>query len=46
MRIVLDGADIEAEAAPVTAKRKSGGSLLGKLGGIGGMMAKKGVKQG
>ena len=46
MRIVLDGADIEAEAAPVAAKRKSGGSLLGKLGGIGGMMAKKGVKQG
>ncbi|OWR01518.1 pilus assembly protein CpaE [Sphingopyxis witflariensis] len=46
MRIVLDGADIEAEAAPVTAKRKSGGTLLGKLGGIGGMMAKKGVKQG
>jgi len=46
MRIVLDGADIEAEAAPVAAKRKSGGSLLGKLGGIGGIMAKKGVKQG
>ena len=46
MRIVLDGADIEAEATPVTAKRKSGGSLLGKLGGIGGIMAKKGMKQG
>ena len=44
MRIVLDGADIEAEAAPITAKRQSSGSLLGRLGGIGGMMAKKAAK--
>ncbi|WP_432767735.1 MAG: pilus assembly protein CpaE [Sphingopyxis sp.] len=48
MRIVLDGADVEAEEAaakPAKAKSgKSGGSLLGKLGGIGGMMAKKGAK--
>jgi pilus assembly protein CpaE len=43
MRLVLDGADVEEEAALV-AKAKSGGSLLGKLGGIGGMMAKKGAK--
>lgn len=43
MRLVLDGADVEDEPAPVV-KGKSGGSLLGKLGGIGGMMAKKGAK--
>ncbi len=45
MRFILDGADSEAEesSAPV-AKGKSGASLLGKLGGIGGMMAKKGAK--
>lgn len=43
MRLVLDGADVEDEPAPV-AKGKSSGSLLGKLGGIGGMMAKKGAK--
>ena len=41
MRIILDGADVEAEEAQiVTAKSKSGGSLLGKLG-----LTKKGVKQ-
>ena len=41
MRLVLDGADIDAEDAPVAAaKGKSGGSLLGKLG-----LAKKGTKQ-
>lgn len=44
MRLVLDGADAEEETAPVAAKGKAGGSLLGKLGGIGGMMAKKGTK--
>ncbi|RYD44634.1 MAG: pilus assembly protein CpaE [Sphingomonadales bacterium] len=41
MRLILDGADVEAEEAQiVAAKRKSGGSLLGKLG-----LTKKGVKQ-
>ena len=45
MRFILDGADSEAEEAPTSAaKGKSGASLLGKLGGIGGMMAKKGAK--
>jgi len=45
MRFILDGADTEAEeAATPAAKGKSGASLLGKLGGIGGMMAKKGAK--
>lgn len=44
MRLVLDGADVEAETAPVVVKSKGSGSLLGKLGGIGGMMAKKGAK--
>lgn len=42
MRLILDGADVEAdEAQAVTAKSKSGGSLLGKLG----LMTKKGSKQ-
>ncbi len=42
MRLILDGADIEAEEAQAAAaKSKSGGSLLGKLG----LMTKKGVKQ-
>ena len=42
MRLVLDGADVEAEEAQVSsAKGKSGGSLLGKLG----LMTKKGAKQ-
>jgi len=41
MRLILDGADVEAEEAQVVAKRKSGGSLLGKLG----LMSKKGAKQ-
>ncbi|MDZ4366942.1 MAG: hypothetical protein U0987_07960, partial [Afipia sp.] len=41
MRLILDGADVEAEEAQiVAAKSKSGGSLLGKLG-----LTKKGVKQ-
>ena len=45
MRLIFDGADSEPEEAPrPVAKSKSGGSLLGKLGGIGGMMAKKGAK--
>jgi pilus assembly protein CpaE len=45
MRLVLDAADDEAEEAPTLSKKaKAGGSLLGKLGGIGGMMAKKGAK--
>ncbi|WP_194955543.1 AAA family ATPase [Sphingopyxis solisilvae] len=42
-RLVLDGADIEAdEAAAASAKGKSGGSLLAKLS----LMTKKGAKQG
>lgn len=41
MRLVLDGADVEAEEAAATpAKGKVGGSLLGKLG-----FTKKGAKQ-
>ena len=41
-RLILDGADIEAEEAQAAAaKGKSGGSLLGKLG----LMTKKGAKQ-
>jgi len=42
MRLILDGAEIEAEEAQAAAaKGKSGGSLLGKLG----LMTKKGAKQ-
>lgn len=43
MRLILDGADVEAEEAQIAgAKGKSGGgSLLGKLG----LMSKKGAKQ-
>ena len=42
MRLVLDGADVEAEEAQASgAKGKSGGSLLGKLG----LMTRKGAKQ-
>ncbi len=42
MRLVLDGADGDAEDTPApVAKAKSGGSLLGKFGSIGGLMAKK-----
>ncbi|MGV1683325.1 P-loop NTPase [Sphingopyxis sp. NJF-3] len=44
-RFVLDGAD-DAEESPVTAREKSGGSLLGKLGGIGNLVTKKTAKQG
>ncbi|MDR6831862.1 MULTISPECIES: pilus assembly protein CpaE [unclassified Sphingopyxis] len=42
MRLILDGADVEAEEAQTAqVKGKSGGSLLGKLG----LMSKKGAKQ-
>ncbi|MDK2761364.1 MAG: pilus assembly protein CpaE [Sphingopyxis sp.] len=41
MRLILDGADVEAEEAQVVSKGKSGASLLGKLG----IMSKKGAKQ-
>ncbi len=42
MRLILDGAEIEAEEAQAAkTKAKSGGSLLGKLG----LMTKKGAKQ-
>ncbi len=42
MRLILDGADVEAEEVQTkAAKGKSGGSLLGKLG----LMTKKGAKQ-
>ena len=44
MRLILDGADAEEEAPKPAAKAKTGGSLLGKLGGIGGVMLKKGAK--
>jgi len=44
MRLIIDGADAEDEAPTPATKAKSGASLLGKLGGIGGMMAKKGAK--
>ncbi|HZG32926.1 pilus assembly protein CpaE [Sphingopyxis sp. YF1] len=44
MRLILDGADSEDEAPAPAAKAKSGASLLGKLGGLGGMMVKKGAK--
>lgn len=44
MRTILDGAEAEDDAPAPSAKSKGGGSLLGKLGGIGGMMAKKGAK--
>jgi pilus assembly protein CpaE len=45
MRLVIDGADESADETPVAAgKGKSGGSLLGKLGGLGAMVSKKGAK--
>jgi len=45
MRIIIDGADESAEDAPIAGKSKpSGGSLLGKLGGLGTLVAKKGTK--
>lgn len=47
MRIIVDGADESAEeaAAPAKAKAKAnGGSLLGKLGGLGTLVSKKSAK--
>ncbi|MCW0198234.1 pilus assembly protein CpaE [Sphingopyxis sp.] len=45
MRIVIDGADESNEEAAATGKAKpAGGSLLGKLGGLGTLVAKKGAK--
>lgn len=45
MRLVIDGADESADETPAAAgKGKSGGSLLGKLGGLGAMVSKKGAK--
>ena len=45
MRLVLDGADESAEESHApSAKGKSGGSLLGKLGGLGSLVSKKGAK--
>src|SRR3546814_28123 len=44
MRLVLDGAE-EAQNVVPAAKGKSGGSLLGKLGGIGNLVTKKTAKQ-
>ncbi|UKK85100.1 pilus assembly protein CpaE [Sphingopyxis sp. BSN-002] len=45
MRLVLDGADERAEESHApSAKGKSGGSLLGKLGGLGSLVSKKGAK--
>jgi pilus assembly protein CpaE len=43
MRLILDGADVEAEEAQIanTKGKSGGGSLLGKLG----LMSKKGAKQ-
>ncbi len=41
MRLILDGADAEEEAPKPVAKAKSGSSLLGKIGGIGGVILKK-----
>ena len=47
-QLVLDGAEGDAEeqasGTKDGAKEKAGGSLLGKLGGIGGLMVKKGAK--
>ncbi|HMO76676.1 MAG TPA: pilus assembly protein CpaE [Sphingopyxis sp.] len=44
MRLILDGAESEEDAPAPAAKDKASGSLLGKLGGLGGLMAKKGAK--
>jgi pilus assembly protein CpaE len=41
MRLILDGADAEEEAPKPEAKAKSGSSLFGKIGGIGGVILKK-----
>lgn len=45
MRIIVDGADESAEDVALAGKAKpNGGSLLGKLGGLGTLVAKKGAK--
>ncbi|WP_422060909.1 pilus assembly protein CpaE [Sphingopyxis sp.] len=45
MRLVLDGADESAEESQApSAKGKAGSSLLGKLGGLGSLVSKKGAK--
>ncbi|MGN6690917.1 MAG: AAA family ATPase [Sphingopyxis sp.] len=44
MRIIVDGADESAENAAIAGKKPNGGSLLGKLGGLGTLVAKKGAK--
>lgn len=45
MRLVIDGADESAEESQApSGKGKSGGSLLGKLGGLGSLVSKKGAK--
>ena len=45
MRLVLDGADESAEEVQApSAKGKAGSSLLGKLGGLGSLVSKKGAK--
>lgn len=46
MRQILDGADADPEEAPKKAPsaKVKGGSLLGKIGGLGGMLTKKGAK--
>jgi pilus assembly protein CpaE len=44
MRVIIDGADESTEEASAAGKSKSGGSLLGKLGGLGTLVAKKGAK--
>ncbi|NJS38450.1 MAG: pilus assembly protein CpaE [Rhodobacteraceae bacterium] len=45
-RQILDGADADPDEAPqkAPAAKDKGGSLLGKIGGLGGMLAKKGAK--
>jgi pilus assembly protein CpaE len=49
MRTILEGADADPDdnaAAPAKGKEKDkGSSLLGKIGGLGSMLAKKGAKQ-
>ena len=42
MRVVLDGTDAEADDARASDKTKAGSSLLGKLGGLGKAVTKKG----
>jgi pilus assembly protein CpaE len=45
MRVIIDGADESSEEAAIAGKAKpGGGSLLGKLGGLGTLVAKKSAK--